>query len=110
MRAQLRSPLFCSLVFAAIAAGGSSAAGEPRGADVVDIPFQQFTLPNGVRVLVHTDRKAPIVAVNIWYHVGSKNEQRGRSGFAHLAPTTSRTCRPPRSTSRWGWSPIGWAT
>ncbi|WP_202843647.1 M16 family metallopeptidase [Luteimonas saliphila] len=50
----------------------------------VDIPFETFTLPNGLRVVVHTDRKAPIVAVNIWYHVGSKDEPAGRSGFAHL--------------------------
>ncbi len=50
----------------------------------VDIPYQQFTLPNGLRVIVHTDRKAPIVAVNIWYHVGSKDEPKGRTGFAHL--------------------------
>lgn len=50
----------------------------------IDIPYEQFTLPNGLRVIVHTDRKAPIVAVNIWYHVGSKNEPLGRSGFAHL--------------------------
>ncbi|MGY1531388.1 M16 family metallopeptidase [Luteimonas sp. A649] len=50
----------------------------------VDIPYEQFTLPNGLRVVVHTDRKAPIVAVNIWYHVGSKDEPSGRSGFAHL--------------------------
>ncbi len=50
----------------------------------VDIPYEQFTLPNGLRVVVHTDRKAPIVAVNLWYHVGSKNEPAGRTGFAHL--------------------------
>jgi len=50
----------------------------------IDIPFEQFTLPNGLRVIVHTDRKAPIVAVNVWYHVGAKNEPAGRSGFAHL--------------------------
>jgi predicted Zn-dependent peptidase len=50
----------------------------------VDIPYEQFTLPNGLKVIVHTDRKAPIVAVNIWYHVGSKDEPLGRSGFAHL--------------------------
>jgi predicted Zn-dependent peptidase len=50
----------------------------------VDIPYEEFTLPNGLRVIVHTDRKAPIVAVNIWYHVGSKDEPLGRSGFAHL--------------------------
>lgn len=50
----------------------------------VEIPYEQFTLPNGLRVVVHTDRKAPIVAVNVWYHVGSKDEPAGRSGFAHL--------------------------
>ncbi|WP_024888823.1 M16 family metallopeptidase [Luteimonas huabeiensis] len=50
----------------------------------VDIPYETFTLPNGLRVVVHTDRKAPIVAVNLWYHVGSKDEPRGRTGFAHL--------------------------
>ncbi|MHB8913165.1 MAG: M16 family metallopeptidase, partial [Lysobacter sp.] len=50
----------------------------------VDIAYEQFTLPNGLRVIVHTDRKAPIVAVNVWYHVGSKDEPAGRSGFAHL--------------------------
>ena len=54
----------------------------PRAA--VDIAYEEFTLPNGLRVVVHTDRKAPIVAVNIWYHVGSKDEPAGRSGFAHL--------------------------
>ena len=50
----------------------------------VDIPYQQFTLPNGLRVIVHTDRKAPIVAVSVWYDVGSKHEPKGKSGFAHL--------------------------
>jgi len=50
----------------------------------VDIPYQEFTLANGLRVIVHTDRKAPIVAVNLWYHVGSKDETPGRTGFAHL--------------------------
>jgi len=50
----------------------------------VDIPFEARTLENGLRVIVHEDHKAPIVAVNVWYHVGSKNESRGRTGFAHL--------------------------
>jgi zinc protease len=50
----------------------------------IDIPFQQFVLKNGLTLIVHEDHKAPIVAVNIWYHVGSKNEKRGRTGFAHL--------------------------
>jgi zinc protease len=50
----------------------------------VDIPYEQFTLPNGLRVLVHTDRKAPVVAVSVWYDVGSKHEPAGKTGFAHL--------------------------
>ncbi|OWK30178.1 M16 family metallopeptidase [Sphingomonas dokdonensis] len=50
----------------------------------IDIPFEQFTLPNGLRVVVHTDRKAPVVAVSVWYDVGSKHEPKGQTGFAHL--------------------------
>jgi len=50
----------------------------------IDLPYDRFTLPNGLTVLVHTDRKAPVVAVSVWYGVGSKNEPRGRTGFAHL--------------------------
>lgn len=52
--------------------------------DDIDVPFTKFQLPNGLRLIVHEDHKAPIVAVNIWYHVGSKNEKPGKSGFAHL--------------------------
>jgi len=48
------------------------------------IPYQEFTLDNGLTLIVHEDRKAPIVAVNVWYHVGSKNEVEGKTGFAHL--------------------------
>ncbi len=50
----------------------------------IDIPFQKFVLHNGLTLIVHEDHKAPIVAVNIWYHVGSKNEKPGKTGFAHL--------------------------
>ncbi|SOB79802.1 Predicted Zn-dependent peptidase [Sphingomonas guangdongensis] len=50
----------------------------------VNIPYETFTLPNGLRVIVHTDRKAPVVAVSVWYHIGSKNEPAGKTGFAHL--------------------------
>ena len=50
----------------------------------VDIPYEEFTLKNGLRVIVHTDRKAPIVAVSVWYHVGSRFEPAGKTGFAHL--------------------------
>ena len=66
----------------------ASAAPQPAAlADLVagvDIPYEQFTLANGLTVLVHTDRKAPIVGVTTHYKVGSKNEPRGRTGFAHL--------------------------
>jgi zinc protease len=50
----------------------------------IDIPYQKFVLDNGLTLIVHEDHKAPIVAVNVWYHVGSKNEKPGKSGFAHL--------------------------
>jgi len=50
----------------------------------LDIPFEKFVLDNGLTLIVHEDRKAPIVAVNVWYHVGSKNEKPGKTGFAHL--------------------------
>ena len=50
----------------------------------MDIAFTKHVLGNGLPVLVHEDRHCPIVAVNLWYHVGSKNEQPGRTGFAHL--------------------------
>jgi len=50
----------------------------------IDLPYTKRTLANGLDVIVHEDHHVPIVAVNIWYHVGSKNERPGRSGFAHL--------------------------
>ena len=50
----------------------------------INIPYQKLVLDNGLTVLVHEDRKAPITAVNLWYHVGSKNEKPGKTGFAHL--------------------------
>jgi|TARA_B100001250_G_scaffold298520_1_gene260079 zinc protease len=50
----------------------------------LEISYEQFVLDNGLRVVVHEDRKAPIIATNIWYHVGSMNEEEGKTGFAHL--------------------------
>src|SRR5690606_36551515 len=50
----------------------------------VDIPYESFMLANGLRVIVHTDRKAPVVALSVWYDVGSKHEPAGKTGFAHL--------------------------
>src|SRR5512136_2030133 len=62
-------------------------AAAPAAAPSIETPkiaFQRFVLPNGLVLIVHEDPKAPIVAVNVWYHVGSKNERRGKTGFAHL--------------------------
>ena len=50
----------------------------------IDIPYTKYTLDNGLTLIVHEDKKAPVVAVNVWYHVGSKDEKEGRTGFAHL--------------------------
>src|SRR6516162_470896 len=50
----------------------------------LDISYQKFVLANGLTLVVHEDHKAPIVAFNVWYHVGSKNEKTGKTGFAHL--------------------------
>jgi zinc protease len=63
----------------ALAVPGSSAT-----PSIPEVAFQKFVLPNGLTLVVHEDHKAPIVAVNVWYHVGSKNEKQGKTGFAHL--------------------------
>ncbi|HSM12607.1 MAG TPA: pitrilysin family protein [Thermoanaerobaculia bacterium] len=62
----------------------AGAAGTPAVSDVPKIEFEKYTLPNGLQVILHVDRKLPVVHVNQWYHVGSKNEKPGRTGFAHL--------------------------
>ncbi|TAL43782.1 MAG: insulinase family protein, partial [Chitinophagaceae bacterium] len=68
------------VLFALILAGAAQTPAFPE----IDIPYKKFVLDNGLRLIVHEDHKAPIVAINIWYHVGSKNEKPGKSGFAHL--------------------------
>lgn len=76
-----------SLVAAAPAIAQSKAAAPAPIAELVkavDIPHEAFTLDNGLRVIVHEDRKAPVVAVSVWYRVGSKHEPKGKTGFAHL--------------------------
>jgi len=50
----------------------------------LQLPYTQFTLPNGLHVILHEDHSTPIVSVNVWYHVGSAREKAGRTGFAHL--------------------------
>jgi zinc protease len=73
------NPLLALLVSACL-----SIATGPAWAQEIEIPYEKFVLDNGLTLIVHEDRKAPIVAVNVWYHVGSKNENEGKTGFAHL--------------------------
>jgi len=77
--------LLTTLMLAAtLASGAAASAGAAAPGSALDIPFRKFVLRNGLTLIVHEDHKAPIVAVNIWYHVGSKNERPGKTGFAHL--------------------------
>ena len=68
----------------AAAQGPAATATAPAPPSAINIPFESYALPNGLTVILSPDRTTPTVAVNIWYHVGSKNELPGRTGFAHL--------------------------
>jgi zinc protease len=71
--------LFCTLTSLALA--GQKPAGDDGQ---LEVPYRLFTLSNGLTVILHQDKTVPVVAVNLWYHVGSANERPGRTGFAHL--------------------------
>ncbi|HEY0788128.1 MAG TPA: pitrilysin family protein, partial [Thermoanaerobaculia bacterium] len=75
--------LLITLLAAIPVAGQTKPAASPQAA-APKVEFEKYTLPNGLDVILHVDRKLPIVHVNQWYHVGSKNERVGRTGFAHL--------------------------
>lgn len=66
------------------AVSGQTASGQIGSGQIPDIAYTRFTLPNGLTVIVHEDHKAPVVAVSIWYHIGSADEPEGKTGFAHL--------------------------
>jgi zinc protease len=68
----------------AMSAAAIGSAAERRPTNAIEIPYTKYVLSNGLTLIVHEDHKAPIVAVNVWYHVGSKNEKPGKTGFAHL--------------------------
>ncbi len=88
----MRSLLFRARRLGIALAAGVFAAAVPSAAahaqvappDVPAIPFEKYTLPNGLEVILHQDRSVPLVAVNVWYKVGSGDELPGRTGFAHL--------------------------
>jgi zinc protease len=75
---------FSTLLLVAAAAFASAATSAKSAFPDVDIPYTRYVLPNGLTLIVNEDHKAPIVAFNVWYHVGSKDERPGRTGFAHL--------------------------
>jgi len=82
-------PLMLGLAAAASIAAHAAPAASATKPVVFDraayaIDYKKFVLPNGLTLLVHTDRSVPVVGVNMWYHVGSRNEKRGKTGFAHL--------------------------
>ena len=90
---QLRAPLYAVVLWSALtaapSAGQQPAPAAPRPApaprqDALTVPFTQFTLPNGLHVILHEDHTVPLATVNVWYHVGSAQEKPGRTGFAHL--------------------------
>ncbi|MFN3878549.1 MAG: M16 family metallopeptidase [Brevundimonas sp.] len=81
------TPVWASVAPAPAAQAAAPAVQAAPVADLVaevDIPYTKFTLDNGLTVLVHEDHKAPVVAVSVWYNVGSKDEPAGKTGFAHL--------------------------
>ncbi len=75
----MRSPFVLIFALVAVQLASRAAAQSP-----VDVPFRHFRLDNGLNVILHRDATVPVVAVNVWYHVGSANEKPGRTGFAHL--------------------------
>src|SRR5688572_6374194 len=79
-RFALLAPLVLAPVIPAVAQRPQSRA----SGDAIRIPFEKYTLPNGLTVILAPDRSTPTVTVDVWYHVGSKNEVPGRTGFAHM--------------------------
>ncbi|MGD9979110.1 MAG: M16 family metallopeptidase [Hyphomonadaceae bacterium] len=90
MKRALAAGLVFAVALSACATSSSAPSAQERPASVaellegVEIPYESFTLDNGLTVLVHEDRKAEIVAIAAWYNVGSKDEPQGQTGFAHL--------------------------
>ena len=76
--------LAMTAILAAWAASATAAPQEPRQPQIPDLPVEKYELSNGLEVILHEDHTVPIVSVNVWYKVGSKDEVLGRTGFAHL--------------------------
>ncbi len=74
----------CAATCAAINISSFAAVTAAAPLHISDIPFEKFVMPNGLTVILHEDHRLPLVAVDVWYHVGPLNERPGRTGFAHL--------------------------
>jgi zinc protease len=79
-----RLALLAAVAFASPATGQRPASDRPASNDAINIPVERYRLPNGLTVILAPNRATPMVTVDVWYHVGSKNERAGRTGFAHL--------------------------
>jgi zinc protease len=85
MHTRLSARLFAPVALAAVCLTTLLAQNQaPNAADIPRLAFEKYTLPNGLDVILSQDRRLPMVAVNLWYHVGPANEEPGRTGFAHL--------------------------
>ena len=82
--------MLAAVGLAVLGSSGARAQNQPPrqadvgGATALTVPHTEFTLPNGLHVILHQDKTVPVAAVNLWYHVGSGREKPGRTGFAHL--------------------------
>jgi len=75
--------IFAGLLVTLTLTSGATLA-QKGGDRLPPLPIKDYQLKNGLRVVLHQDKSTPVVAVSTWYHVGSKNEEAGRTGFAHL--------------------------
>ena len=73
-----------SATIALLLSGAVAAPAQATKLKLPEIKYETFTLPNGLKVITHEDHRLPLVAVDLWYHVGPLNERPGRTGFAHL--------------------------
>lgn len=81
---KFRKPIACSMLVMSLLAFSTAVRAQSGHVSMPRIKFQDRTLPNGMRVLSAVDNSSPTVAIQVWYHVGSKDDPAGRSGFAHL--------------------------
>ena len=83
-RHAVQAGVFAGLIAAAVSLSAQKHGAKPAAQKLPEIQYETYTLPNGLKVITHEDHRLPLVAVDLWYHVGPLNEKAGRTGFAHL--------------------------